>query len=320
MASPENRVCSPIGNTNDRAHKTCFPLATLKDLTRRWNAFNALYPEKQIASTHFKTHMDYWNALNDKMKARCQSDLTKEGCWVQHLNVKEAGVLKFVKPTKPKEWTSKPRTWLTNLDIEDVMEQYAQDKTFRYNFLGVFPIDFALKDDFGACVVSEICHLSWRKLASGGAKFMGMITNLDNHNQSGSHWTSVFACLDPSYPCFGVYYYDSGRSEPPPEMRKFMEDLRALVVEHHGSSSGKKFKIEWNHMKQHQFKNTECGVFAMMYQMRWLDLLKKDKGTLFETVVGVNWNDEHAFYKRNELYAQNFNGGHKRNKKNNSSV
>jgi hypothetical protein len=69
-----------------------------------------------------------------------------------------------------------------------------------YQFLGVYPIDFEGKDEFGECLFKEMCSLNIVKLYEKGIRYIGLITNLDKHNQSGSHWTSLFVCIDPSKP------------------------------------------------------------------------------------------------------------------------
>ena len=44
------------------------------------------------------------------------------------------------------------------------------------------------------------------------------------------------------------------------------------------------FKINLN-KKQHQHKNTECGVFSMAFQILWINFLKKNRNIDFDTII-----------------------------------
>ena len=85
------------------------------------------------------------------MKTKCN----KESCWLKQQFIKnhlDKQLSKYTfAPTKPKHWIKKPRTWLTSLDIENVMEQYKE--AYRdFTFYGPSPIDFNTKKLYGQCV------------------------------------------------------------------------------------------------------------------------------------------------------------------------
>jgi hypothetical protein len=178
-----------------------------------------------------------------------------------------------LRPEMPIEWYKNGREWLSNYDIEDVMMQYDKGAQYKYAFLGVYPIDFSEEDKFGRCLYSQICSLDIKKYINKRIKHLGLITNLDKHNQGGSHWTSTFIIIDPKNKCYGAHYYDSNANSIPAYVRKFINNIkeRLLII-----YPNNKFRITYNTIK-HQRKNTECGMFSMTHQIRWLNSILKYK-------------------------------------------
>jgi len=302
--------CSPIGEKNFEKDNTCFSHAALDRLVKIWNN---LYPTNKIVKIRGGAKVskkELWKELNKRMSSHCNGS-GKEYCWVDKLQgaKKDPEIAKVLRPVKPSEWYKKPYSWLSNYDIEAVMEQYQEDNTFKYQFLGVYPIDFEGTDSFGECLFKEICHLNIINLYKKGIRYIGLITNLDKHDQSGSHWTSLFACIDPNASCFGAYYYDSVSRTPPPEISKFMEKLKKQAgiiakTEHKKTSPPKEFRIDYNE-NRHQYGNSECGVFSMAYQIRWLDKLKKNPNITFEQIEKIKTNDAKIHKLRDELFRPN---------------
>lgn len=293
--------CSPTRVNAFKKEHTCFTRKALVNLANAWNESN---PSRKITNINGKTKMQLWSALNQRMSSQCGDG--QEWCWVDELQGARAPkeVTENLRPVKPKEWYKQPFTWLNNFDIEAVMKQYAEEPDFNYEFLGVYPIDFQAKTMFGACLFREFCSLSIAKYAKKGIRFIGMVTNLDRHDQSGSHWTSLFMCIDPSLPCFGAYYYDSVAQRTPAEVQNFMENVRDQAMQLPGAA-GKTFQIKHNTVK-HQYGNSECGVFSMAYQIRWLEKLKKSpQKTQFEDIVNINLRDKDVHQLRSKLFRPN---------------
>jgi hypothetical protein len=294
--------CSPSGSDIYKRDKTCFTRAALLRLVESWNSSN---PTKQIRSYKNKNKKDLWNALNDRMSDICKGN-DKEVCWVDALQGArpKREVAKSIRPAKPKSWLRNEYTWLTNIDIENVMQQYdISDKpSYKYKFLGVYPIDFEAKSMFGTCLFEEFCKLNIPDLYKQGVRYVGLITNLDKHDQNGSHWTSLFICIDHSLPSFGAYYYDSVASAPPDEISAFIHNVRKQVATMQGVNINK-FVITYNRHR-HQRGNTECGVFSMAYQLRWLRHLEMDpKNATFDKIVQDNHiNDQTVHQLRNTLF------------------
>ena len=114
-------------------------------------------------------------------------------------------------PKKPAEWYKNKTAWLSNFDIEDVLTHYHKCKKYNYEFIGVFTVDFAVKETNGKCkYYDNKCTPNIRNNIENNKKYLGIVTNLDTFDQGGSHWTSIFIVIDPTLPSYGIYYYDSG--------------------------------------------------------------------------------------------------------------
>jgi len=222
--------------------------------------------------------------LNEKINPVC--DDKQYCCWPGTISTiasaandtKTKEIIKMIeteelRPEMPIEWYSNTREWLSNYDIEDVMKQYDKDRTYKYAFLGVYPIDFSEEDKFGRCLYSQICSLDVKKYINKKIKYLGLITNLDKHNQSGSHWTSTFIIIDPRNKCYGAHYYDSNAIAIPAYIKKFINNIKERL---HVIYPNSKFKTTYNTIR-HQKKNTECGMFSMTHQIRWMNSLLKYK-------------------------------------------
>lgn len=294
--------CSPVTAEEYKKYKTCFTLEALKRLAVSWNKqYNKLSTKKPIRIIG-RTREQIWSDLNKNMENIC-SGTDKESCWVSNLKADSVPeVANNLRPFSPSSWIKNPNEWLSNIDIENVMFQYNQLKNNNYKFLGVFAIDFAEKDKFGSCLYEEICSLNIFDLyKKNKIKYVGLITNLDKHDQPGSHWTSTFICIDPYSPNFGAFYYDSVSRPPPKEMDTFMKDLQSkanIIINEIKAKKSKttntpvyEFRLAYN-KKQDQYGNNECGMFSMYYQMNWLKYLNSTPNAKFEDVIAGKISDK----------------------------
>jgi hypothetical protein len=309
-------VCSPIARQSRKANKGCFDFKAKLRLRKVWNE---QHPENPISGNLSESAL--WDALDTRMKTTCKGS-GREWCWVDKLGTAAKSapeVARRILPEKPVQWYKDKHTWLSNYDIQKVMRQYEDDPSNHYKFLGVFSIDFATQDKFGRCVVDEVCSQDvfqfYKPNNSKQIKFVGFITNLDKHDEPGSHWTSMFVCIDPTMPCFGAYYYDSVSSKPPKEMDLYMKKLKLQAAQ----LTTVPFKLEYNN-KRDQFGNSECGVFSIMYQLRWLEALKSNSATTFKDIIKVKLTDDQMTRYRDMLFRPNANapnvlgGGKQKNK------
>lgn len=237
--------CSP-SHFKHSTRGTCFSQDEIKTIADDIN-------KKRNAKTAVKT----LNDIKNHFAPKCGN---KEYCWIEQLSYETRKRLEHVfRPRKPRAWTRNKRTWLNTDDINFVMIQYeALHKDFKY--LGTHPIDFAQRYD-GFCVGRDLCDFDIKNL--GDKKRFAMVLNLDRHDESGSHWVSLYCNLNPAKKNFGIYYYDSVSSPPGDEVVAFMESICKQVRKYHPRLS-KRFERRENTV-QRQFKNTECGMFCIVY-------------------------------------------------------
>lgn len=301
---------------NENNH-TIFKDSSLRKLINIYN--NTSPSEKIIVNKNSTTN---YNNINKKLKKICGNN--KYWFWtailekmaVKHFknpsDIKTLWKIKRdlkniakdeLRPEKPENWYKNPKTWLSNYDIQNVMSQYAKAKHYKYNFLGVVPIDFSVVNSMGQCVYSNICTINIAELFKKNIKFVGLITNLDKHNEPGSHWTSTFFVIDPKLQTYGAYYYDSTSSNIPKYLLPFMLNIKQQCDIMNPSS---KFKIITN-KKQHQYKNSECGIFSILFQIRWINKhIVKKNNTSFEEIVGNPFiTDDKMLEMRNTLFRPN---------------
>ena len=166
------------------------------------------------------------------------------------------------------------------------MEQYEQTPEYKhFEFIGPTPIDFdvVLKDHHQTrCVYNELCHFDLNKLVHQGKTKIGIIFNLDKHDQSGSHWVSLFIDVPGKF----IFYFDSAGPRCPKPIRELVRRIQTQATQ-----MGHNFRFYQNSPKVHQHSNTECGVYSLFFIITMLTdktkyqkhpLTLKDKFDLFK--------------------------------------
>jgi hypothetical protein len=250
--------CAPaLGRRNG---DTCLPEKTIHDLVRAWNG---KFPRNKIDTGRGVTRRnngrggdgtrggadELYRKLRTAMKSVYKCDT--EYCLVKKLPMAETSrksMLTYFRPEKPKAWDNKPTLWLDSFNIEDVMNQYEQAHP-EFEFLGPVPIDFDTKAGaFGRCVVDELCKLNLADMEKKGKRKIGIIFNLDPHDEPGSHWVCGFVDLDAS----AAYYFDSYGFKPEKEINVLLSRLHAQGIKN----------IYYNDIR-HQKKGSECGMYCL---------------------------------------------------------
>jgi hypothetical protein len=211
-------TCSP---DKDTGKYTCYNHKNLKDIAKNYNKSN----NKDLINTSL-SKKKLWKAIKDLNFTECGDS---EYCWLKQNYMKINDNINSFKenfrPEKPSEWNNNPHMWLNTYDILHVMNQY-QDKYKNFKFMGVFPIDFAVKtksisinttnentgnteNTGNSCISPIMCKLNLFELKLQKKNRLGIIFNLDKHNESGSHWVSMFVNFNPRHKDYGIYYYDS---------------------------------------------------------------------------------------------------------------
>lgn len=246
--------CSPENKTNSY---TCYSDADLSQLKRIWNS---RHPDRPIVSNNSK---DIWEQLKSYYASKCN----KETCWVRQMvkNTKmEKELLDAFAPESPANWKKNPNEWLSSLDILDVMSQY--EKKYKcFDFLGPSPIDYdTRKSKGGSCVWDELCKFSLANHLKRGYRKIGIIFNLDPHYKGGSHWVSLFINVKTKT----IFYFDSAGEAVPDQIKKFVDTVIAQGTK---LNPPVYFKFDQNHPVEHQYGNTECGIYSIFFITHMLE-------------------------------------------------
>ena len=182
--------------------------------------------------------------------------------------------------------------WLSTTNINDVIEQYEKNYD-NFMYLGTVPYDFEDLEELG------ISKLNFKKEQKDGISKLGMVINLDYHYQSGSHWVALYTDLDKNQ----IYYFDSFAKKPRKKIKNFINritkymykkkynenlDINNVLKQIGGNKSNvshsnqiknlSKFDIRFNNI-QHQFKNSECGVYSINF------IIRLAKGESFDSIT-----------------------------------
>jgi hypothetical protein len=234
--------CSP--KTISR-NNTCYSRDQLIKMTKKWNKKN----KKKIKIKSKKKVI--WNNLDSKLRKKCKT----EWCWNKHL----LNIPGIFRPDMPSKWKKKPRDWLDSNNIINVMRQYEKARN-DFIFIGPVPIDFDLKTFDGNCKVDDLCKIRVDKLLKKKKKKIGIIFNLDKHNEPGSHWTALFVDTTRG----GIFYFDSYGVYPEKEILALINKLH-----HQYKEIGLDMKKHINDIR-HQYKFSECGMYCINFIVKML--------------------------------------------------
>jgi hypothetical protein len=245
--------CSPENKEKDY---TCY---SDEDLVKLKNMWNARHPDQPILETNSK---EIW----DKLKNYYASICNKESCWVRQMtkNTKmEKELLDAFAPESPKEWKKNPNEWLSSLDIIQVMNQY--EKEYKcFDFLGPSPIDYDYHKLYGECVWEELCHFNLQQQIKKGHTKIGVIFNTDPHYKGGQHWISLFINVKKH----SIFFFDSAGDSIPEQIKKFVD---TVIEQGTKLTNPIHFKFDQNYPVEHQYNNTECGIYSLFFIVHMLE-------------------------------------------------
>ena len=235
---------------------TCYSENNLYKLRDMWNF---RHPDCYIKTNNTKK---IWTKLKEYYATICN----KESCWVRQItkNTKlEKELLDAFAPESPKEWKKNPNEWLSSIDILKVMGQY--EKKYKcFDFLGPSPIDYDTHKIYGECVWDELCNFKLSKHIQNGHSKIGIIFNLDPHYKGGSHWVSLFINVKEKT----IFYFDSAGESVPSQIKKFVNTVIEQGKQLHEPIY---FKFDQNYPVEHQYGNTECGMYSIFFIIHMLE-------------------------------------------------
>lgn len=269
--------------------QSCFTIDSLRKIAQKWNDIN---PQNMIEYTNNSSGDELWKQINKTMSSKCKNEI----CWLKQEFLKDSSLsrelMKNFKPIMPKKWLSNKYEWLNTLDIQDVMNQY-EIKYSNFEFIGPVPIDFDTVLGFGQCVANELCKINIASLIKKGKTQLGIIFNLDKHNQSGSHWVAMYVKFaDAGINNNQLFYWDSYGLKPANEITKLMEKIKEQC-----KIININLTIKENDIR-HQYKNSECGVYCIYFITSLL------QGRKFEHIIKNIINDDDMNSKRIEFFTK----------------
>ena len=297
------------GGTHKKKTLNCHP--SLKDKTV--SSDSCLTPSllEKIKHTYNQKHLQQPLlaveplALYNEISQRFEESCKEEKCWIRKLLQVDGKTLEnqLYRPTSPADWNKNPVEWLSNFDIEAVMNQY-EEANPEFEFLGPVPIDFdsrTKEGDDSTCVSRDVCSFHLVEKVHKGKTKVGIVFNLSPSTSSGSHWVSLYVHLPDSLmksntshkkkggflDTGGVmkkeevgkrhpwgkktaycFFFDSAGESAPKEVQKLVKRLQEEWLSNKTlNPHGNPMYYDCNERTDadHQQGNTECGVYSLFF-------------------------------------------------------
>jgi hypothetical protein len=258
-----DKRCAPsIGFENG----SCIKLSILLEMANAYNIDAGNSSIKLFDNMDTLNPKKYKKYLLKEFNKRLGDTCTTQKCWTEQSFIDR---MKILAREELEKYTFRPDgpqgkfEWLNTLHINDTMDQY-EKKYPDFKFLGAVPIDFDKFDRFG------IKNLNYKKLVDSGITKLGVVFNLDEHNQPGSHWVALYSDLKKGE----IKFFDSYSVRPVPRIRTLMRRLANF------SQTGlgvKHIDVGYNKIR-HQYQNSECGVYSINFIVRML------RGDMFDKI------------------------------------
>ena len=306
----QDKKCAP---SKKYLNGSCFSLDILKKIANNYNNKNS--NKINLNSSKLELVKELETRLNDK----CSDQV----CWLRLDIVKELENEDVENNTFRPKGPRKKYEWLNTTHINEVIKQYHNIHN-NFLFLGAVPLDFEQLPILG------ISDLKFEELVDQGKTKIGLVINLDEHWKDGSHWVALYTDLEKNQ----IYYFDSLGKKPLKKTRKFInritkylyskkynknlpindvvekfknlnklkEDKLENIInsnEYIKNLIGGGFDIRYNNI-QHQFKNSECGVYSMNFIIRLVS------GESFDNIINNITNDD-LMNENRKIYFRNVN-------------
>jgi len=267
--SKADKKCAP---GLDFSSGSCIDLSVLVEMAKAYNEENPnskIRLQERLETLNQKNYKKYLLSQFNKKITKCNSQV----CWTKQNFINkmdELAKLELLKFTFRPEGPKGQFEWLNTLHLNDVMLQY--EKAYpEFKFLGAVPMDFDKLDDLG------LKDIDIKEYVRDGITKFGIIFNLDEHWQRGSHWVAGYFDVKKGV----VYYYDSYGIAPEPRVRKLMRRFALF------SEKEYKLKADAKHnIHRHQFGNSECGMYSLNVILELLE------GRGFREICTENIKDE----------------------------
>jgi hypothetical protein len=246
----------------------------------------------KIRDEYNKDHVDkiiatkpvlIWHELRMKLKTE------DERLWVNEIDdrtLRNKIKKQLFAPEHPPEWLKNPNEWLSNFDIDSVMEQYEMDNE-DFKYLGTTPVDYdyILDKNTNTCVEDKMCKFNLKNLLSQGKRRFATVINLDKHTLGGSHWVSLFIDVNKRI----IMFFDSASGSVPKNISKFVNNVK---------QQGKKQNIDFEYIinkKIHQNGESECGIYSIHFI---IEMLKSPENAIKTFLHGIISDKEVQKYRK----------------------
>ncbi len=236
---------------------------SLESLRRIADAYNYKKGKVLIKMTDSITKAQLWKLIQSEMNDICKKG--DEVCWINKSGAEKTLIDENFKPKKPKG----KYTWLSNVDIEKLMIGQQKKHNPYFKFYGPVPSDFDK-------IITELNGTNLKLTPQ--IRKVGMITNLDPHHKSGSHWTAFFLDLDNR----SIEYFDSLGEKPFKTMETYMNNLKAWLKMNMDLDT----QIKINTKEFQKEFDGDCGIWSVWYIMQRLG------GKSFEEIVSMDFTEE----------------------------
>jgi hypothetical protein len=250
-SNKDKLVCAP---SKQNEKDVCFSLTSLQKFSDGYNKFikkNGLAFDK-IDIVNFKKKL--MNQIVDRLNKNHNGLMGSKliVTIAKEFNLEDV-VNDIHKDSYPPNGPNGDREWLNTDNIDDVMYQYMTvHKDFL--FLGAVPID---------CYQLSFCatyKINFDEHLKKGYTKVGLIPNLDRHNQRGSHWVAIYFDLKTG----NAYFYDPTGHDYPKILDELFNKFENFCSKH---------KLRYNlkvSEAKHQRDTSECGIYSMNFIIRLL--------------------------------------------------
>ena len=237
-----------------------------------------------------KSNKYIYNRISHIMKHsfNCKS----EACWLNirkimnQLSPKDVSLFKeYFRPQMPDDIVDDYTEWISNFDIESVMNQYHNDLDDFY-FYGAVPIDF------NKCSVSQLCKFNLSQHISNGIRKIGIIFNTDKSNKPGKHWISMYIDIYGKnlHGQPGIYFFDSFASNLVKEIKRLI-----TLIKKQGDKHNIEF-ISTHNTKPIQNNTFSCGFYCMHFLEHMI------RGLPFKQYIKSGLTDKKMIQYRNHCF------------------
>ena len=292
-----NQKCAPSKSYDGNS---CLSIKSLKKIADNYNKKTSLNDEININLSK--------ELLVKEIESKLTDQCSNQVCWLRLDFVKELEDDDIINNTFRPIGPNKKYDWLSTTHINEVIEQYQYSHN-DFLFLGAVPYDFEILSILG------LNNIDFDELEKNNKAKIGLVINLDEHYKEGSHWVSLYADLKKNQ----IYFFDSVGKPPYKRIRKFINkivkylyykkynvklrvndvinkiqkinklDPKNLQVFYkkynYINNLLKTIDIRYNNI-QHQFKNSECGVYSINFITRLID------GESFNSIINNIKKDE----------------------------